>query len=283
MKPRILKDYPKIESPYDLFSPQKNISYLSKKNQNPHNKPKNLFSNLAKNRPLTTFQKNSPPVISSITKSLKSVTLSSRLYGNYINYYTNITQEHTFKNPQVENYPLLKNQKYLPITSQTYNKEKTFNENENNKYQNDINNTNSIFLSYMKETKSRKKYIQEKPYGFKYGTTKIRFDRAKSAFSYTAGMDFGELCEHNIFESKLLKLIGIKNIDMYNSKDEKNKNFDFFKGYLKKSEELNDIFNEGNFHRYIKFKWKTAIKKEIIDFKDLRKEEKARRYIFFMF
>ena len=68
----------------------------------------------------------------------------------------------------------------------------------------------------MKEIKSKKKVIEEKPYGFKYGETKIRFDRAKSANAYYAGKDFGELCEHNLFETEFAKLIGLKKIDMYN-------------------------------------------------------------------
>ena len=265
MKPKILNNYTPNQSPYLLFSSDKNISSTPKPNQRSLNKPKNIYLTNSKYRPLTTLKKNSPRIISSISKSLKSVTLSSQLYGNYINFYSNITQEYTFKTPHVTKYPLLKNEKYLPITLQNFSTDKN-NKTEKKKLIIDNNNTKSIFLSFMRETKNRKKVIEEKPYGFKYGNTKIRFDRAKSAFSYMAGIDFGELCENNIFETKIFKLVGIKNIDMYNSLSEKKKNFSFFKEYFKQSDELNDIFNECNFHRSIKFKWKTAIQKEIIDF-----------------
>ena len=204
-----------------------------------------------------------PSAVSSISKSLKSVALSSKLYGNYINLYSNLTQDYTFKTPRETKYPKLKNQKYLPITSQPYTT--TENTKEKISFTNEA--TNSIFLSYMKEIKSKKKVIEEKPYGFKYGETKIRFDRAKSANAYYAGKDFGELCEHNLFETEFAKLIGLKKIDMYNSTEEKKKNFKFYNDYKKKNDELKDIFNEYNCHRNISFNGRTSIKKENMNFK----------------
>ena len=56
-------------------------------------------------RPLTAYEK-SPSTVSTISKSLKSVTLSSKLYSNYINYYSIITQDHAFKTPKVSKYPI---------------------------------------------------------------------------------------------------------------------------------------------------------------------------------
>jgi hypothetical protein len=53
---------------------------------------------------LTTYARL-PSAVSTISKSLKSVTLSSQLYGDYINFHSNITQEHSFKTPRVEKYP----------------------------------------------------------------------------------------------------------------------------------------------------------------------------------
>ena len=265
--------YSNQESPYKLFS---NDLFLSSrknsiKTRNPHNKniPRTSKTRTTHNnkktsiRPMTTITRL-PSAVSSISKSLKSVTLSSKLYSNYINYYSNITQDYTFKTPKVSNYPLLKNEKYLPITSHP----STAKERSKDKTSFTTEATNSIFLSYMKEIKStKKKYIEEKPYGFKYGSTKIRFDRAKSANGYYAGKDFGDLCEHNLFETEYAKLISLKNIDMYNSNEEKKKNFLFYNDYMKKIDEIKDIFNEFNFHRSIKFNGRTAIKKENMNFK----------------
>ena len=54
---------------------------------------------------------------------------------------------------------------------------------------------------------------------------------------------------------------------MYNSNEEKKKNFLFYNDYMKKIDEIKDIFNEFNFHRSIKFNGRTAIKKENMNFK----------------
>ena len=260
------------ESPYKLFSKDLFLSVrkTSLNSRNLHNKniPRTSKYRKANNkqtpiRPITAYGRL-PSAVSSISKSLKSVTLSSQLYSNYINYYSNLTQDYTFKTPQVSNYPILKNEKYLPITSHL----STAKERTKDKASFTTEATNSIFLSYMKEIKSTKKnYIEEKPYGFKYGSTKIRFDRAKSANGYYAGKDFGELCEHNLFETEFAKLINLKNIDMYNSSEEKKKNFKFYNDYMKKIDEIKDIFNEFNFHKSIKFNGRTAIIKENMNFK----------------
>ena len=268
MKPKILNKYLNKEYPYELFS----IDYNYPLNKNPHNNipksskyreltgSKNQFK---ANRPLTTYARL-PSAVSTISKSLKSVTLSSQLYGDYINFHSNITQEHSFKTPRVEKYPLLKNEQFLPIT---FHSSRTLQSGKKDKVTLSTDTTNSIFLSYMKETKPIKKVIEEKPYGFKYGTTRIRFDRAKSAKIQMAKKDFNELYEHNLFEIKFLDLIGLKKIDLYNSSEEKKKNFKFFNDYMKKSNELKDIFNENNLYRNISFDGKTAIKKDQMNFK----------------
>jgi len=275
MKPKNKENISDIESPYKLFSPENNF-FLSKNKLSFNNKrlfnncPQsskyknytNLYSKKNQIRPLTTYSRI-PSAVSSISKSLKSVTLSSQLYGNYINVYSNITQDHTFKTPRVTKYPLLKNEKYLPITLHPSTAKETSKE----KASTSTDVSNSIFLSYMKEIKQRKKVIEEKPYGFKYGQTKIRFDRAKSANGFLAGKDFNELCEHNLFETQFLKEIGLKKIDLYNCSLEKKKSFNFLKEYIKKVDELLDIFNENNFHRNIEFNGRTAIKKEKLNFK----------------
>ena len=266
MKPKIIKNYSNKDNPYELFSIENN-SLFNKNffiNMPKSSKYRQFHSIKTTNRPLTTYARL-PSTVSSISKSLKSVTLSSQLYGGYINFHSNITQEHTFKTPRVNKYPLIKNEQFLPIKLQTPQTKEIIKEKEKISLSTDT--ANSIFLSYMKEIKPTKKVIEEKPYGFKYGNTKIRFDRAKSAYTYMAAKDFSELCEHNLFEVKFLKQIGLKKIDIYNSSEEKKKNFKFFNEYLKKSKELKNIFNENNFYRNIPFNVKTAIKKENMNFK----------------
>ena len=260
MKPKIIKKISLKDNPYHIFSTEKNShtksNYLRSLNRRIIDNENNKI------RLLTNYEKQNSD-ISSYSKSLKSVALNSKLYGNYIDYYSNITQEHSFKTPRVNKYPLLKNKKYLsiklqPLTERNSNKDKI-------SFSTDI--SNSIFLSYTKDIKPVKKIIEIKPYGFKYGRTRIRFDRSKTTDSFTAGKDFRELCDINLFESKFLKQIGIKKIDMNNCYEEKQKNFKFFCEYLKKVVELKDIFNQKNIHRNIMFNGRTAIKKENIEYK----------------
>ena len=260
MKPKIIKKISLKDNPYHIFSTEKNShtksNYLRSLNRRIIDNENNKI------RLLTNYEKQNSD-ISSYSKSIKSVALNSKLYGNYIDYYSNITQEHSFKTPRVNKYPLLKNKKYLsiklqPLTERNSNKDKI-------SFSTDI--SNSIFLSYTKDIKPVKKIIEIKPYGFKYGRTRIRFDRSKTTDSFTAGKDFRELCDINLFESKFLKQIGIKKIDMNNCYEEKQKNFKFFYEYLKKVVELKDIFNQKNIHRNIIFNGRTAIKKENIEYK----------------
>ena len=252
------------ESPYKLFSSGNNITKAeikpySKSTSTPHNfipnKNKKNLSILS--RPFSS-KTNDDQEVSSISKKLKSMTLSNESYTNYINYYSSLTQDYTFKTPRVSSYPLRKNQKYLPITSQNFGSSST-----------STGGQDSFFLNFMKETEQNSnKFIETKPYGFKYGNTKIRIDikRAKSAYPTINPKDFQNLCETNIFESELLNQIGLKNIDMYNSLHEKNKNFEFFNNYLEIFNEINDLFNYDNSYKNIKFHAKTSIIKKTVNF-----------------
>ena len=252
------------ENPYYLFS--KKINYNKTMNFNytfkdSLNNEDNSFNKTTQNnRLINNFKNNS--VIHSASKSLKTVALNSKLYSNYINFYSTITQKNSFKIPRMINYPILKNKEFIsiklqPLLIKDSNKEKVSFSNET---------SNSIFLSYMKEIKPIKKIILKKPYGFKYGKTKIRFDRLKTEESFTAEKYFGELCEKNLFESEFMDRTEIKKIDMNNCYEEKQKNFKFFCEYISILDDLENIFTEENFYKNISFNGRTAIKNKNIEF-----------------
>ena len=274
-KQKVIKNYTSRESPYKLFSTEgslKNDSTLFSKSITSHHrfyiknnyKINNPNNNTLTERPLSSKTKDEQEV-SSIAKKLKSMTLSNELYSNYMDYYSNLTQDYCFKTPKIANYPLRKNQKYLPIKSQ---------QNFASQIVNSEGTKDSIFLDFLKDAdqNNKQKIIQKKPYGFKYGETKIRIDRQRpnSAYHNTLdGKEFQNLCESNIFESDLLNQIGIKNIDMYNSHEEQNKNFKFFNTYLEKLNNIDDILNNNNdnFFKNIEFQARTAIIKKNVNFK----------------
>ena len=63
-------------------------------------------------RPLSQTKNES---LFEVDKKLKKVTLSNRTFFNYMNKYTKLTQNFTFKIPDILNYPKKKNPKYLSI------------------------------------------------------------------------------------------------------------------------------------------------------------------------
>ena len=194
-----------------------------------------------------------------ITKSLKSLTLDSKFYDNYIDYYSNLTQEHNFKTFRGNKNSLLNNKfnislKLQPLTVKDSDKEKE-------KIPFSKENSNPLFLTYMNDLNKDKKNLEKRYNEFNFG------NRNKITKSIKAGKDFGELCDTNLFESKFSNKIGLKNIDMNNCFEEKQINYKFFYEYLKSADKFKDIFKENNFHRHLTFNRRTAIKKENMEFK----------------
>ena len=268
MKPKLTKKIFLKENPYKIFATEINTPKSKNSNLN-FTEPSNY--KIVNNKEILNHQRkmydrpSSAMSMSSVSRSLKSVTLNSKLYANYIDFYSSITRKHTFKKPRIDEYPLLKDIEYLPIKTRPQTAKNL--KKQNISFSREM--TNSVFLSYMKATKPPKRSIKMEMYEAKskYGANKQRFDRSKTNDSFTAGKDFGELCDINLFESKFLEKLGIKKIDMNNCYEEKQKNLDFFYEYLKKTVELKDISKENNFHRNIIFNGRTAIKKENMEFK----------------
>ena len=262
MKSKIIKQFSLKKNPYLLFSNEKNLHTL-----------RNSFFNIPKSstyrntynkndRKLTTYNRPNSALLP-VSKSLKSITLSSQIYSNYIGYYSNLTQIHSFKNPRFDQYPLRKNKDFLAIKFRP----STARESNNKKLSLLDNKTNSEIKNNIKEDKTAKKPVEKKLLNFKYNVIKSRNDKLNTYNSYKTGKDFGELCDINLFESKFLKQIGLKKVDMNNLFEEKQKNFNFFFEYIQRFDHLKNIFKEDNYHRNTKFSGKTSIKKENMEFK----------------
>ena len=261
-KLKVINNYASNDSPYKLFSSSKNFENEMKAFSNsaltPHNLPNNKNKSNYNFYPRAFSSKTRDDrEVSLISKNMKSMTLSNESYSNYINYYFNLTQDHTFKTPRISNYPIRKNEQYLSITSQQ----------NIGSFITSGRGQDSIFESFLRDSE-QKKTMEKKPYGFKYGNTKIRL-RPKTTNHTINPKVFQNLCETNIFESELLNQIGLKNIDMYNSLDEKNKNFKYFNDYLEKFNNVNikDCFIDDNSYKSIKFNARTAIIKKTINYK----------------
>ena len=210
---------------------------------------------------LSSYNKHSS-LLTSISKSLKTMTINSKNYRNYIGFHSNLTKEHFFKTIQsdkveVSNEHLIKKKNYLSIKLEPL----SFKDSKKGNISFTNDKSNSLFLTRIKETEEGKKFKEKLFDKTKNGFNRIKFDKI-----IKTEKDFKELCEKNLFESKFLNKIGLKKIDMDNCFEEKQKNYKFFCEYIKKVDEFKDIFREENFHRNIKFNERTAIKKENMEF-----------------
>jgi len=254
-----------IKNPYYIFTKVENthprVNFHLKSPEPP--KQKTVYNKKILINPLITYKKRNSKV-SSISRPLKKVALNSKLYGSYIDFYANLTQENYFKNPSVDKYPLLKNKEFLSVKLQNLTERIP---NDPSKENLSLSKSNSIFLSYLKTTKTPKNYYQKQIYELNYSKNKFFNDKNEEDDDIENDyQDFSELCYQNLFESKFMKKNKIKKIDINNCMIEKRKNFKFFQDYIKKVTELKDIFNENNYHRNTTFGGRTIIKKENMEF-----------------
>jgi hypothetical protein len=163
----------------------------------------------------------------------------------------------------VDRYPLLKNKEFLSVKLQNLTERIP---NDPSKENLSLSKSNSIFLSYLKTTKSPKNYSKKQIYELNYSKNKFFHDSNEEDDSENDWKDFCELCYENLFKSKFLRKNKIKKIDINNCFIEKQRNLKFFQDYIKKVTELKDIFNENNYHRNTTFGGRTIIKKENMEF-----------------
>ena len=167
---------------------------LNNQENTPLNNTHTVFS-LRKRIPLSsTMYKSKSASLFEVNKKIKKMTLSNKAYFNYMDKYTKLTQNFSFKKPNLSFYPNKKNENYLPIFYLKKISSKN-NSNDNNKTNNNIfsrnakycnyTNLNNINLFKAKENNKNddnnedNNVIKEKPYGFKYKNTRIVYDKKK--------------------------------------------------------------------------------------------------------
>ena len=67
----------------------------------------------------TRFEYNQSKSPVDILKGTKNLIVHSSTYNSYSRDYTNLTQTSTFKSPEIEEYPILKNTTFIPLRCQT--------------------------------------------------------------------------------------------------------------------------------------------------------------------
>ena len=182
-----------------LIFKQLGIELNNNKDNTPLNNTHTFFS-LRKRIPLSSkIYKSKSASLFEVNKKIKKMALSNKAYFNYMDKYAKLTQNFSFKTPNLSFYPKKKDENYLPIF---YLKKKSSknNSNDNSKTNNNIflrntkysnyTNLNNINLFKAKESNKNddnknndnnedNNVIKEKPYGFKYKNTRIVYDKKK--------------------------------------------------------------------------------------------------------
>lgn len=238
-----------------LLFRQFGIELNNNKDNTPLNNSHNYFS-LRKKTPLSSqIYKSKSTSLFDVTKKIKRMALSNKAFFSYMEKYTKLTQNFTFKTPHISFYPKKKNPKYLPIfylEKMSYKNNNSDNNNsktnynffpKNTKYCNyaNLNNIN-LYKDNNKNDDNKNNddnedsdIIKEKPYGFKYKNTRIVYDKNKVK------------TKSNLFKSSNSS-INITNLPNQNFTN-KNKTYLNFK-LNKKEKAKNKIFNyfyEGEF------------------------------------
>ena len=167
---------------------------------------KNYYSNNS----IRIHHKRKRKVALDIYKVLKSVTLSSDIFLNYMDDYNNLTQDYCFKTPKNSVYPLRKNLRYLSLAS---------------------------IQDIQTKSKTNKRPMSAKVYtNAKLGKKKFKLKEKNKNKE-----------KRNIYRKRIsLSEKFNKSIDLDNDKYIQKKNFDFIVNYVKNKYYKNNINNNFN-------------------------------------
>jgi len=228
-----LKKKKKYYFPYKIF----NVESKSKSQTNI------TKDNLTLN-PLNTKTRNGIKV-NDYVKKLKSTILSNKIFSKYMDNYLGQTQDFCFKSPECTVYPMKKNFQYLPI---------------------DIKRNISAQEVTSDDRRNQSNSVIEKPYGYKYKNTRIRINnkdyyhhssaeklKSKIFINFSEGMNYSE---------KVLKAIGLRNIDISNNNEIIKSNLN----YLHESLININLLENFTSSKSIDYKIKSNFKKEDVLF-----------------
>ena len=195
--------------PYKIFQKNNHINHnINRKNNN-----LNFFP---------TKKKNS---IIDISKNLKSVAVSNKLFSNYMEKYNNLTQDYCFKSPGNDNYPIRKNARYLSSGIKSANA----------LY---LNRNNRLIVKRPLTNISRLKQISVERNNLFHIVNKSDINRNPNndlLLSISEGLSSND---------KSMSRLSNNNIDLDNDKNTKSENFEYLKNYINNINDLNEYFDK---------------------------------------
>ena len=217
-------------------------------------------------------------IVIDISKNLKSVAISNKLFSNYMENYNNLTQDFCFKSPDNSSYPIRKNFRYLsagtiknakqsyktgprkiirkPISVNTFKKQEI-----NNR----INNNKKYFINYTNKRNSKNNDLL----------------LSLSEGVYNKKCNFGNSENNNINNN---------NIDLDNNKNLKQQHFEFLKKYIKNNLSINsnEMFDKTklsleNILTKMNIKYELNVYSLCLKFRELNSDKKIKQKLYIKF
>ena len=181
-------------------------------------------------------------IVIDISKNLKSVAISNKLFSNYMEYYNNLTQNYCFKTPDKDSYPLRKNIRYLSAESI-----KNLADKSNNSYKMKLlkrpisvkSNLERLKLFHNNKINNNSNKLMNK--------IKKRNNNTDLLFSFSEG----KVQKNFTLTNLSIKDNSINNIDLDNNKNIKEENFEYLNKFinininnLNESNNINEFFDK---------------------------------------
>ena len=192
------------------------------------------FNNInLSNNTNSTFPLMHKKIVIDISKSLKSVAISNKLFSNYMENYNNLTQDFCFKTPDKQSYPIRKNIRFLSAESIKNLKDKN----------------DSSKMKILKRPISVKSSF-EKVKLFKniknnYCKNNLNYKIKNRNINNNLLLSFneGKFNKNSTLTNLEIKDSSINNIDLDNNKNIKQDNFEFLKKFIYNIISLNESNN----------------------------------------
>lgn len=266
---------------------KKKINYFPYKIFQKNSQINNNRSSINKRLPVfNSFQMETTKhkkIVIDISKNLKSVAISNKLFSNYMDNYNNLTQDHCFKSPDNDSYPLLKNFRYL--SAGTIRNANYIHKTAKMKIlKRPISvNTNSERLKLM-ETND-KSYSENK----KYIINRIKQRNNKNndlLLSLSEGV-FNKKLNYGI--SPKNNIIIDKKLDLDNNKNIKQQHFEFLKKYINNNNNCtNGMFEKTklsmeNILSKMNIKYELSVYSLCLKFRELNHDKKIKQKLYIKF
>ena len=219
-------------------------------------------------------------IVIDISKNLKSVAISNKLFSNYMENYNNLTQDYCFKSPDNDSYPIRKNFRYLSagtIRNAIYDHKTETRRLLKRPISVNNNSERLKLLEGNNKNDDNKKYINNR--------IKKRNNKNNDLLLSLSEGVFNKKCNLGISPKNNL----YKNIDLDNNKNIKQQHFEFLKNYInniniKENEMLEKAkLSMENILSKMNIKYELSVHSLCLKFRELNSDDKIKQKLYIKF